>query len=201
VQVAEDTEGGWSRTFDVNDAPSLFLINAHREFVWKAAGELEPAAIAVALDQHVVPVPEPRFRPLRLHVSVGDLAPDVYFRDDRGDEGALHRLRGRSVLMTFWQSWSAPCLAELRRLQRLQNASQQDASFIVAFHGGTPRKDFNDIRKEYGLSLTIVQDAEHRVARRFGVRCWPTTIAIDPDGRIERIQLGIEPDLSRRANR
>jgi peroxiredoxin len=105
--------------------------------------------------------------------------------------------------MTFWQSWSAPCLAELRRLQRSQNAGQRGAPFIVAFHGGAPRKnkDFDDIRKEHGLSLTIVQDAEHRVARRFGVRCWPTTIAIDPEGRIERIQLGIEPDLSRRANR
>jgi peroxiredoxin len=201
VQVAEDTEGGWSRTFDVNDAPSLFLINARREFVWKAAGELEPAAIAVALDQHVVPTSGPRFRPLRLHVSVGDLAPNVYFRDVRGNEGVLHRLRGLSVLMIFWQSWSAPCLAELRRLRRLQNAGQRGAPFIVAFHGGAPRKDFDDICKEYGLSLTIVQDAEHRVAREFGVRCWPTKFAIDPDGRIERIQLGIEPDLSRRANR
>jgi peroxiredoxin len=201
VQVAEDTEGGWSRTFDVNDAPSLFLINARREFVWKAAGELDPAAIAVALDQHVVPAPEPRFRPLRLHVSVGDLAPDVYFRDVRGDEGGLRRLRGRSVLMMFWQSWSAPCLEELRRLRQSQNAGQRGAPFIVAFHGGAPRKDFDDIRKEQGPSLTIVQDAEHRVARRFGVRCWPTTIAIDPGGRIERIQLGIDPDLNRRANR
>jgi len=200
VQVAEDTEGGWSRTFDVNDAPSLFLINARREFVWKAAGELEPAAIAAALDQHVVPAPRLRFRPLRLHVSVGDLAPDVYFRDVRGNEGALHRLRGRSALITFWQSWSAPCLAELRRLRRSQNAGQRGAPVIVAFHGGAPRKDFDDICEEHGLSLTIVQDAQHRVARRFGVRCWPTTIAIDPDGRIERIQLGIEPDLGRRAN-
>jgi peroxiredoxin len=122
----------------------------------------------------------------------------VYFRDDRGDEGALHRLRGHSVLLTFWQSWSAPCLAELRRLQALQDAEGRAAPFIVAFHGGAARRNFDDIRKEHGLSYPIVQDAEHGVARRFGVRCWPTTIAIAPDGLIERIQLGIEPDPGRR---
>ena len=193
VQVAEDNAGGWSRTFDVNDAPSLFLINARREFVWKAAGELEPAAIAVALDQHVVPTPGPQFRPLRLHVSVGDCAPDVYFRDDRGEEGALHRLRGRSVLITFWQSWSVPCLRELQRLQALQDADSRGSPEIVAFHGGAAPESFDEIRKEHGLSFAIVQDAEHRVARGFGVRCWPTTIMVDPDGRIEHIQRGIAP--------
>lgn len=195
VQVAEDIEGGWSRTFDVSGMPSLFLINARREFVWSAAGELDPATVAAALDERIVPAPGPRFRPLRLHVSVGERAPDVAFRADRGEEGALHRLGGRSVLFNFWQSWSAPCLAELRRLQAMRNADARNSPSIVAFHGSTARKSFDDIRKEHGLTFAIVQDAEHQVARTFGVRCWPTTIAIDPDGVVEHIQLGIGPDL------
>jgi peroxiredoxin len=197
VQVAEDTEGGWSRTFGVNDTPSLFLINARREFVWKAAGELDPAGIAAALETLIIPAPAARFRPLSLNVSVGDHAPDVYFRDDRGEEGALHRMRGRPVLITFWQSWSVPCLKELRRLQALQNADGRGTPVVVAFHGGAAPKSFDEIRKEHGLSFAIVQDAEHRVARGFGVRCWPTTITVDPDGRIEHIRLGIAPDRGR----
>ena len=32
VQVAEDVEGGWTRTFDATARPALFLINARREF-------------------------------------------------------------------------------------------------------------------------------------------------------------------------
>lgn len=197
VQVAEDMEGGWSRTFDVDVTPALFLINAGGEFVWNAAGELEPATIAAALDERIVPTPGPRFRPLRLHVGIGDRAPDVDFRDDRGEEGSLRRLRGRPVLFTFWQSSSAPCLTELRRLQELRNADPQGAPFMVAFHGGRERKGFDDLRKEHGLSLRIVQDTEHRVARRFGVRCWPTTVTIGVDGLIDGIQLGIPPDRRR----
>jgi peroxiredoxin len=192
IQVIEDTEDGWARTFDVSETPSLLLINGRREFSWKATGKLEPAEVAAALDQRLIPTPRPEFRPLRLNVSAGDPAPDVYFRDDRGVEGALHRLRGQSVLITFWQAWSAPCLTELRRLQAISNGSDRGAPFILAFHGGKERKDFDDIRKEHGLSFPMVQDSEHGAARKFGVRCWPTTIAINPDGLIEHIQLGVE---------
>ncbi len=201
VQVAEDAEGGWARTFDVTETPSFFLINARGEFVWKSAGEPNPAEVAAALDAHIVPAPGPRFRPLRLKVSAGDRAPDVFFRDEGGDEWMLHRLRGRPVSFLFWQSWSAPCLKELRRLQALQDAEKGHGRFIVAFHGGAAPKDFDDIRREHRLSLPIVQDSEHRVARKFGVRCWPTTIGIDADGFVEHIQLGILPDIGREPGR
>jgi hypothetical protein len=39
-----------------------------------------------------------------------------------------------------------------------------------------------------------VQDAQHRFARLYGVRCWPTTITIDGDGQVQHIQLGVEHD-------
>ncbi len=191
VQVVEDTAGGWARTFDVSNRPSLFLINARREVAWSAAGTLDSAAAAQALDQHTSATPEPRFRPLRLSVGVGDPAPDFHFRDDRGHSGALHRLRGRPVLLTFWQSWSTPCLAELHRVQAMRDADKA-APFILAFHGSHDSRNLDAICNEHGLSLPVVEDAEHRVAGAFGVRCWPTTIEIDPEGRISRIQLGTQ---------
>jgi peroxiredoxin len=199
LQVAEDSGGGWSRTFGVNAAPSLFLINARGEFVWNSAEEPDPDALAAALDSLIVPAPRPRFQPLRLKVVAGDRAPDALFRDDRGEEGALHRLLGRSVLVSFWQSWSAPCLAELRRLEALQHGDARSAPVVIAFHGGPAPKSFEEIRRQHGLSFALVQDTEHRIARAFGVRCWPTTIGIDPDGRIEHIQLGVAPHGERDA--
>jgi len=197
AQVAEDVDGGWSRTFDVGVMPALFMMNARGEFVWKAAGDLDPATLAAALDERIVPAPGLRFRPLRMHVRVGDRAPDVDFRDVRGDDGSLHRLFGHSLLFTFWQSSSTPCLTELRRLQALQNADPRRAPLIVAFHSGRQRQGLDDLCKEQGLSMRMVHDPEQRVARKFGVRCWPTTITIGGDGLIEHIQLGIPPDRGR----
>jgi peroxiredoxin len=190
VQFTEDDEGGWARTFAVTKRPSVYLINAKREFVWKHEGEPDPAELAAALDKHLVPTSAPRFRPLRLAISQGDPAPDALFETDDRDRLALHRFRRRKVLLNFWQSWSAPCLAELARLQRLQEAGREPP-FIVAFHGGKNSNAFAEIRRRLGLSFPLVQDSEQRIARRYGVRCWPTTITVDADGRAEHIQFGI----------
>jgi peroxiredoxin len=197
LQLTEDDEGGWTRTFGVSRTPSLFLIDARRRFVWKAEGELRPDSIAAAVSERLLPAPEPRFRPLRLRVAAGERAPDFHFRDVRGEEGALHRLRGRPVLLTFWQAWSAPCLAELRRLQALHAAAGRESPFIVAIHGCAPHQSFDSLRREQGISLPIVQDSEHRVAHLYGVRCWPTTITIGVDGRVDHLQFGMQREFDR----
>jgi thiol-disulfide isomerase/thioredoxin len=92
--------------------------------------------------------------------------------------------------LNFWQSWSAPCLAELGRLQRLQEAGRE-TPFIVAFHGGKNRSALDEIRKRLGLSFALVQDSQQQIARRYGVRCWPTTILVGADGRAQHIQFGM----------
>jgi len=196
VQFTEDDEGGWTRMFAVARTPSVYFINARRELVWKHEGEPDPAVLAAALNQHLVPTPAPGFRPLQLAVSVGDPAPDAVFADEDGNEFALHRLRGGDVLLNFWQSWSAPCREELGRLQRLHEAGRE-APFIVAFHGGKNSDALGEIRKRLRLSFPLVQDSQQRIARQYGVRCWPTTISVGADGRVEHVQFGIAHEHER----
>jgi peroxiredoxin len=191
MQFTEDDEGGWTRTFGVVKTPSAYLVNTRREFVWKHEGEPDPSALATILGQYPVPPRAPSFRPLRLTVAPGDSAPDALFEDDLGDQFALHRFRGQNMLLNFWQSWSARCLAELSRLQRLHQGSAE-GPFVVAFHGGKDSKKLDEIRKRLGLSFPLVQDSQQRFARRYGVRCWPTTIMVDADGRVQHIQFGLE---------
>ncbi len=201
VHLTEDDESGWSRTFGVAKTPSLFLINARREFVWKHEGDPAAAALAAALYKHLAPVSATRPRRLRLAVKPGGRAPEVMFQDDRGNGGALHRLRGRHVLLNFWQSWSAPCLKELRRLQSVHEAGK-GSPVIIAFHGGAAdEKALSEVRKQLGTSFAFVQDSEQRVARMYGVRCWPTTIAVNPAGDVEHIQMGVAHEHGRAKGR
>ena len=53
---------------------------------------------------------------------------------------------------------------------------------------------FDEIRKRLGLSFALVQDSQQRITQQYGVTCWPTTIAIAPDGRSESIQFGVAHD-------
>ena len=193
LQLAEDTEDAWARSFDVSKRPALYLVDARREFVWSAVGEVAPEELAKALKQHLVPVRRAAFRPLSPRVASGARAPDIAFVDDSATDGALHRLSGRTVHLCFWQDWSAPSRAELQRLQALLSDSREEASrpVILAFHGGSTRGNFDRVRKKLGLTFSLVQDNEHRVARLYGVRCWPTTIVVS-DGVIQEVRQGVE---------
>jgi peroxiredoxin len=190
LQLAEDDEGGWSRTFGRTRTPSVYLINARREFVWHDDGEPDSRRLAAALDEHLVPAPGPRFRPVQLALSPGHRAPDARFADLDGSPFALHRMRGRPMLINFFQAWSAPSLRELERLQAITASPRRAAPFIVAFHGGRDARSLDEIRKRYGLTFPIVQDVEQQVARQYGVRCWPTTVSVNEAGVIDQVQFG-----------
>jgi peroxiredoxin len=189
MQFTEDDEGGWTRMFAVSKRPSAYLINARREFVWKHEGTLDPKELAAAIDQHLIATSEPRFRSLQSAIAQGDRTPDASFETVDRDQYALHRLRGRELVLNFWQSWSAPCLSELGRLQRLYEAGKE-TPFIVAFHGGNNRDAIAEIQRRLGLTFALAQDSQQRIARQFGVQCWPTTIRVGADGRAQHVQFG-----------
>jgi peroxiredoxin len=189
VHLTEDDEGGWTRMFAVGKTPSAYLINSRRACVWKHEGALDPGELAAALDRYLGPTSALRFRPLRLALSHGAFPPEAWLEADDREQFSIQRLRGRDVLVNFWQSWSAPCLAELTRLQRLTGAGKGNP-FVVALHGGSNADALAEIRKRLGLSFLLVQDWDQQVARRYGVRCWPTTIAFGADGRAQHVQYG-----------
>ncbi|MGH8604029.1 MAG: peroxiredoxin family protein, partial [Gammaproteobacteria bacterium] len=113
------------------------------------------------------------------------------FEDDRGEFIALRRFRGQRILLNFWQSWSKPCLKELRRLQELHDQAGRDAPFIVALCGDREPTALAGVRRENNLSFSLVHDRLQQTARYFKVRCWPSTVSINPEGIIDRIQFGL----------
>jgi peroxiredoxin len=125
-----------------------------------------------------------------MSVVPGQLAPDTVFDDGCGRPFAFHRLRGRHVTIVFWQSWSAPCVAQLRELQSQVERQQRDGAAAIGVHGG-PKEGLERIRRELGIDFPLVQDSEQRIASAYGIRCWPATVTIDGDGRLEHVQFGV----------
>ena len=54
-RFSEDDEEGWTRTFAVVRIPSVYLVNARGEFVWKHEGEPDPKVLATVLDSILCP--------------------------------------------------------------------------------------------------------------------------------------------------
>lgn len=187
--MAEDSARGWSSAFAVGDGPSTHVINGRGDFAWKHDGRLEPAALAQALDEFAVDAPPPRSVPLQLTVRAGAHAPDHVFTDVQGNQFSLRRLRGRTVILMFWQSWSAPCVRELRRLQ--DTTADQRGPFVLAINGGESQEVLADMRTRHGLSVALIHDPDQVVASAYGVRCWPTSVSINEEGIVDRVQFGL----------
>jgi peroxiredoxin len=160
--------------------------------VWNQKGSLDGKALTAALDKHVVPAPGARTAPLRLTIQPGDPMPDLVFTDDEGNQISARRLRGQNVLLAFWKSWSAPCIQELRRLQRLQH--QPHPPFVLAINGGEDRYMLADMRGHHKFTFPLIHDPLQAIAMQFGVQCWPTTVSINRDGIIDRVQFGLTHD-------
>src|SRR5205823_1975584 len=87
LMVTVDEEGGWSRAFAVAGRASAHLVNARRQFAWNYSGDIEPAAMAAALNKHILAEPAPRTHALRPKVSCCGChsAPDIIVEDERGE--------------------------------------------------------------------------------------------------------------------
>ena len=116
--------------------------------------------------------------------------PPLHLAAADGTPWRLPDERGHPVLLNFWATWCEPCRAELPSLEQLAEAQQESGLRVVAvnFKEGEPAvRRFIAIM---GLMLPVVRDADGAAARAFGINIFPSTVAIDRDGRTRFIVVG-----------
>jgi peroxiredoxin len=123
--------------------------------------------------------------------KVGKPAPAFVARDLSGKRIALDSYRGKYVLLDFWATWCAPCVAEVPRLQAAY-ARYHDAGLeilgVSLDDTGAAVADFVKARK---ISWPQIHggDAGSDLVAAFGVTTIPATFLIDPEGKIVRLEL------------
>ena len=146
------------------------------------------AALALAIAFFVL---EPFFasqttRPGGPEGLVGESAPILALRDDRGSPVSLEQYRGRVVLMNFWASWCPPCRAEMPDLQRLANAYAHSGIAIVGVNEGESPQRARAFADSLGIRFPIWIDAGQRYGRTYAALGLPTTVIIDRRGIVAR---------------
>lgn len=101
-------------------------------------------------------------------------------------EITLKDLRGKVVLVDFWTYCCINCMHILPDLKYLEQKYPKEL-VVIGVHSAKfdNEKETENIRRaalRYEIEHPIVNDAEMKIWRGFGVRAWPTLVLLDPEG-------------------
>jgi thiol-disulfide isomerase/thioredoxin len=124
-------------------------------------------------------------------------APDpIYalsFPDADGQQQALSQWRGKILVVNFWATWCAPCVAEMPELERLQ-AEYAGRGVAIVCLGTESGERVRKFRDQLGLRLVLLAGGFDAIAiaRNLGDQqgVLPYTAVFSTDGTLLRTQLG-----------
>ncbi|MSO80296.1 MAG: TlpA family protein disulfide reductase [Alphaproteobacteria bacterium] len=104
---------------------------------------------------------------------------------EAGKTARLADLRGRVLVVNFWATWCAPCVAELPSLQALQAAlNQAKASVVLVSQDPRGLARTEPYLEKLGIKLPYrFVDEKLKLSRALGVGDLPTTLLVDAAGR------------------
>jgi peroxiredoxin len=126
----------------------------------------------------------------RLVAGTNEPAPPLSLRDLDGNEVRLEAFRGRTVVVNFWATWCAPCVAEMPSLARLRAALAPAGVEVLAVNLQENAARIRPFAERLGLQFPIVRDHDGSVTRAWGARVFPTTYVVGPDQRIALVAVG-----------
>ncbi|SJZ70434.1 TlpA family protein disulfide reductase [Consotaella salsifontis] len=115
-------------------------------------------------------------------------APEIVATDLDGSTVRLADLKGKVVLVNFWQASCGPCLAELPDFDAFYRANQNKGVAILAINMGESEDVVRATVRRLDLSMPLLTDRLDLTSARYNVLAAPTSFLIDGEGRlIERV--------------
>jgi thiol-disulfide isomerase/thioredoxin len=141
--------------------------------------------------------------------ETGDATPAV--SDASGYQGPIDELdlsdyEGRIVVLNFWATWCGPCRVEIPALVQLRKdfPAHEVAVIGVSVDGQSSNivAQLERFLARYEVNYPVYHDPAQGFAGRFdptgNLRFVPTTVLIDPKGRIRDTHFGIPRDTKGR---
>lgn len=132
-----------------------------------------------------------------LAFSSEESAPDVTYTSLTGEKITSESLRGKVVMVNFWATSCATCIAEMPQMVQTYNKyKEQGLEFVaVAMSYDPPNYVLNYVETRK-LPFIVTLDSDGGIAQAFGnVQLTPTTFIIDKHGKIIKRYVG-QPEFA-----
>jgi len=121
--------------------------------------------------------------------QTGQQAPDFTVSDGTASVH-LASYRGKVVVLNFWATWCAPCIAEMPSLLALHH-DQPDLA-VLAVSIDEDQDAYTSFLVRRHVDLVTVRDPAQSAARLYHTDMWPETYVIDRQGVIRRKFIGAQ---------
>ena len=141
-----------------------------RDFV--SASRCRKFAFAIVLAMVLIPVNAAETEPF-----------DYVLRDLDGVEYRASDSIGKWLVINFWATWCAPCVAEMPELQKFHETRQEQADLWGVTFEDTDIDAIRAFVARLGVTYPILGYGQDPKTGYGPVRVLPTTFVIDPEGR------------------
>ena len=102
-----------------------------------------------------------------------------------GDTFELDELKGKYVLIDFWGTWCAPCIAEMPTVKEYQEKYKDELVVLGVNSGDTKEKIQAFVEKNgYDWKHILTGNGTEDLVLRLNVAGFPTKFILDPQGKI-----------------
>jgi peroxiredoxin len=120
---------------------------------------------------------------------VGQTAPDFRLATLQGTQLRLADLRGKAVLVDFWDTWCPPCRRAMPHLQQLSTQYPDQLVVVGIALGQEGEPKVRAFASERGLTFPVALGGEE-IFKSYGVQNLPTTFLVDGQGTIRKKWVG-----------
>lgn len=117
-------------------------------------------------------------------VKVGDVAPDFNLTDMDGNQHRLSDYKGKAVYLYFWGTWAPPSKNEMPDINKQYHQFKDQGVQVFAVNAGESDSAVNQFASNYKLDFPMMIDTGREVMHSYGIVPLPTTVLINPDGKI-----------------
>jgi thiol-disulfide isomerase/thioredoxin len=112
--------------------------------------------------------------------------------EDRYSIETLLRPGETPLVLTFWATWCAPCVAELPIKDEFYRRNSGSVRYVAVnlIRSESSRADVARFVRDNDMWYPVVLDSAGRLGTLFGVRGTPTTVVIDPSGTVAARWMG-----------
>jgi peroxiredoxin len=117
-------------------------------------------------------------------ISVGDRAPKFTVVTDDGRTLTRSEFGGKILVLNFWATWCAPCIAELPSLNEFHRRLSGSGIVVLGISVDRNEKVYRDFLKRAGVSFATARDPEAEIPASYGTYKYPETYVINSRGEV-----------------